>query len=245
MIRFWLKTPLYEEAPHLPGGAPLATSTQIFTKEQVEDLITRTRREEKDKLYDDIRRSRDENAELKRRLEALEGKAPTAQTADEAAALKTKIADMEKQIADNAAKADAAVTAALNTANADFQKTLSTELTKQRLDTLRSTLIDSAKGEVIPELITGSTDEEVRASFEKSKARFQELVTPRVEEVKKTLGAGALPTPVTPGGGANSPIGAEINANGMRGISDKEWPAKREEIKKKAFDQAGLPMKVR
>ena len=54
-------------------------------------------------------------------------------------------------------------------------------LQKKDLEMIKKELISTAKGEIIPELVTGNTEEEIRASYETAVNRYKEIT----EVVKK------------------------------------------------------------
>lgn len=155
-----------------------------------EELIAKARREEKDKLYPQIEAERNKATAITEQHNDLLLK--HAQLQNENKALKEEI----KELKDNEGKGENKEIAKLKQEKA----TLEGELEKLRgsiVDepTLRQQIenevkaqyevelykvekmsSDEFKGQIIPELVTGKTKEEVDESIQKSKARFLELL---------------------------------------------------------------------
>ena len=152
-----------------------------------EDLIAKARKEERDKLYPELNKYKEkvnnlmlviaerdsEIADLKKQLEDfkkeneklkkdLESGTKTNKTISE---LTTTISMLEHQLEELQAKYDADVTAL-------------------KLEAFKKEKIAEAGGELIPELVTGNSEEEILASIEKAKQRYQEIIQKAVQNVQ-------------------------------------------------------------
>jgi hypothetical protein len=126
----------------------------------------------------------------------------------------------------------------------ELNKQLTTERTeRQKLaaERLREKLIAEAGGvtALIPELVRGSNEEELKASIEASKQVFQRTVAsagapaaPSSQQGNGNPGAAAVP-PSIPGAGSSVPGGAGNPVN-VRALSMKEYAEQREKLKKAA-----------
>ena len=152
-----------------------------------EDLIAKARKEERDKLYPELNKYKEkvnslmlviaerdsEIADLKKELEEakkenaklqenVEKGVKTNKTISE---LTTTISVLERQLEELQAKYDADVTAL-------------------KLEAFKKEKIAEAGGELIPELVTGNSEEEIIASIELAKQRYQEIIQKAVQNVQ-------------------------------------------------------------
>ena len=152
-----------------------------------EDLIAKARKEERDKLYPELNKYKEkvnnlmlviaerdsEIADLKKELEEVKKENAKLQenvekgvkTNKTISELTTTISVLERQLEELQAKYDADVTAL-------------------KLEAFKKEKIAEAGGELIPELVTGNTEEEILASIEKAKQRYQEIVQKAVQNVQ-------------------------------------------------------------
>jgi ferritin-like metal-binding protein YciE len=221
----------------------IGASKELYTKSELEEILARATRAEKDKLYQDLDRHRREAEEARKKLEDLQ-KSSKNGVSQESVDLKAEIAALNTQIGTMQGKMETVINTALDSANTNFQK----QLEAQRLTTLRETLIDAHKDAIIPELVTGATEQEIRASLERAKQRFKEIVDPKVAAAKLEAGKGKLPGAVDTGnrggGAADATTGTAATAEDLRHLSGPDWVKQREDWKRKAFEEAGISMKV-
>lgn len=152
-----------------------------------EDLIAKARKEERDKLYPELNKYKEkvnslmlviaerdsEIADLKKELEAVKKEnAKLKEDADKGvktnktiSELTTTISVLERQLEELQAKYDADVTAL-------------------KLEAFKKEKIAEAGGELIPELVTGNSEEEIIASIELAKQRYQEIIQKAVQNVQ-------------------------------------------------------------
>lgn len=152
-----------------------------------EDLIAKARKEERDKLYPELNKYKEkvnnlmlviaerdsEIADLKKELEEVKKESEKlkenvekgVKTNKTISELTTTISVLERQLEELQAKYDADVTAL-------------------KLESFKKEKIMEAGGELIPELVTGNSEEEILASIELAKQRYQEIIQKAVQNVQ-------------------------------------------------------------
>lgn len=156
--------------------------------------ITSRVKDEKDKLYKSVeaekgraQKAEQKLSEIEKELTALRAGNQSGLTDKEAlekisklneelATTRQQLADSQKLIDDKLAEVEKRVT-----------DTTQQALTAERVTNLRKELIEKAKGEILPELVTGTTEEELRASAEVAKARYKEIADKSQESLKNEL----------------------------------------------------------
>jgi DNA repair exonuclease SbcCD ATPase subunit len=233
------------------GQAPPAGSAPGnggITAEELERRLAAARQEEKAKLYPDIERAK---AELKKKEQELADLKTALETAREgsqrAQTLEEKIAQMSTQIANQTTQFSKALDDALENQRKENEE----QRRKDRLAAKREGLL-KATSELIPEMVTGETPEELDASFERAKAKYKEIELAAAEKVRKELGAPlreALPHATEHGGGGSAGGGNTADVSGglasWRKMPETEWQQKKDSIKETVFAEAGLPRKQR
>jgi hypothetical protein len=223
-----------------PAGQP------GFTREEVDRLLASARKEEKDKLYSELDTTRKRVQKLEQEKTDLESAIQTAQEdGRKTKKMEDRLADVEKQLTALPDRFSKVMDDTLD----NMKKEGETARQRDQLAAQRERLIASST-ELIPELVTGNTPEELQASFEKSKQTWKSIHDKAAETTRKEFEGsvrGALP-PVT-ATGANNNAGGQPNADAAGGIEDwrkmapSEWEQKKKQIKEEAFRKAGLPMK--
>lgn len=156
-----------------------------------EELIAKARKEEKDKLYPEITSLKSKNNDLLLVIGERDKKI---------AELDSKISELEKQVEESTGKVSASKSKEISELRATISK-LEADLeiskrdteeikTRSELELYKVTKISQAGAEVIPELVSGSTREEIDAAIEASKQRYQEIIS-------KATGGVRLPNPST------------------------------------------------
>ena len=98
------------------------------------------------------------------------------------------------------------------------------ELRKKDVEIYIKDKISEAFGEIIPELVVGNTVEEVDASVEKAKKRYEELIAKKVDkDGKKRVEGGVVPVD-DKGKVINKGIGSVLGSD-VWNMSDKEFKA--------------------
>lgn len=231
--------------PPIDGGITLADHNAALDK---------VRREEKEKLYGDLQAARKQVETLSASVQKLESEKANLQTiVDSTKASVTadgKSVDVAKLIAEVSERAAKAV--------ADNAKVQITQLTSQlndlqgqlaqtRLKETRERLIAEAGGQdaIIPELVKGNTEEELRASIaaskeilDKQKARFGVTTTPPAPSPAGTQVAPA-PAPLAPPPATPAPL--ETGSSVLRpleGTNTRMTPAEWRQVREQRLAAA-------
>jgi hypothetical protein len=238
------------QEPPVNGAPPPQQNNgqQGITREEHERLLAAARKEEKDKLYPEVERHKTRVQNLEREKADLETAIATAQEdGKKAKGLEARLADVEKQLTELPNRFSKVMDDTLDSMKRQGDQ----DRQRDQLKAHRERLVGSTT-ELIPELVTGNTPEELNASFESAKQRYKDIYGQGAEKTRKELESsvrGALPQPVT-ATGANNNAGGQPDADALGGLEDwrrmapSEWEAKKKQIKEDAFRKAGLPMKA-
>ena len=183
----------------------------------LEDKILQTKKEtshiEKEKLYNQIKELKDENKQFKSNLELLL-KQETEKKQREEELIK-KQEDEKRKIEDDKKKAEMDLTERIKLLENELSNSsLKTEEVKKKSEELLTKAVEFTKeelrkkdlqlyiqqvinqnnGEIIPDLVAGNTVEEVDASLERAKKRYQELIVKKKEKDDQAmLNSGGVP----------------------------------------------------
>lgn len=152
--------------------APIAPSTPAIN---FEDLILKARKEEKDKLYPQITKLKEENQAKTTRINEL-----LISVAEANELVKVKDAELNKvktTVDNNTAVNDEVVK--LQNRVIELEADLANkdkEVSTIKLNTFKKEKMSEANGQLIPELVVGNTEEEILASIEIAKTRYNEIV---------------------------------------------------------------------
>lgn len=221
-----------------PENAPQPQSSVI----NYEDLITKARREEHAKVQGKIDKLTNENKTLVEKNNGLMLK--VGQLESEKASLENDI----KKAKEGGAKIESEEIKSLNAeiktlkdkiktmeANAvdvdEIEKGIKAEYD---LKIFKMEKIHEAGKEIIPELVMGTTQEEILASIEKSKERYKEIVgnvTPNTNNSQQAIGGG-IQVPNMPTGNVDTNTYAmgNINPDSIRSMSPTEWAEYRKKL---------------
>jgi len=191
-----------------------------------EEFAAAIRKEEKDKLYPTIEKYKQD---LKAQEEAKK-------------ALETKLKEYEdknlsgeeriqKQLADLAEK---------NEQLANQLERVSEEAAKEiyrvQLEAAREKALAKYGDSIVPEMVSGSTIEEIYESAEKANSVYLQIKAKAEEEVKaksKTVPVGTKAAPVNVGGQAS---GTDLDIQTVKGINDpQEWAKVKDKLLEKAL----------
>ena len=201
-----------DPAPSNGGnGEPSGNSEPTVNFEQ---LIQKAREEEKNKLYPQIKNLKEE---VTKHIKTHNDDLIAIATKDkEIEKLKGEIETLKSQLNGNESEAVKSLKKELKAAQDEVQKLKESapnieELTanirkdieaEYAVKFYREKKIGEAQGKIIPELVTGNTEDEINASYEKAVARYNEIIS------------SATPTqPVNPTLNPANPNGAPLKTN--------------------------------
>lgn len=171
---------------------------ESLSKHEVEALLAKARQEEKDKLYpqleelrsttkevqDALRLEREEKERIRREAESQAEEERKSQLSAEQL-LQEGLQKIEEQLASE------------RQARAALEERIQQDKRKEQLAAYRVQKIKEANGQIIPEIVQGSSETEIDANTLIAKARYVELVESlkeaRAEEVR-----GQMPRPASP-----------------------------------------------
>lgn len=151
--------------------APQQTSTTTPTQLNFEQLVAQARKEEKDKLYPKINELKTTVGERDKKINEL-----MLALGSKEAEIGTLKSELEKA---KSGVASSEEVTSLQTTIAQLTQELNDEKAKCNsieLDYYKKAKMAEAGGKLIPELVTGTTEEEIDQSIEVSKARYSEIV---------------------------------------------------------------------
>ena len=181
--------PVESSKPEAPPQERIVEKIVQVYPDDVKTVIEKARQEEKEKLYDRIRGAKaveSENAALKIAMDKLE---------KESANLVKKIEDMSKKTSkpgdsgqvDTQVIIDETAKLVSQQMQANFKaerdqlvnqiNTLSNQLTATSLSSLREKLVAEANGKIIPELVRGDTEENLRTSVIEARRAYEKIVS--------------------------------------------------------------------
>jgi predicted RNase H-like nuclease (RuvC/YqgF family) len=143
-----------------------------------EDLIAKARKDEREKLYPDLTKAKEKVNNLLLVIEERDQKISGLESENEK--LKKDYSKLEKDLKDGTKtnKTVSELTATISTLENQLEKLqvdYETDVQSLKLESFKKEQIASAGGEIIPELVMGSTEEEITASIEKAKQRYAEI----------------------------------------------------------------------
>lgn len=139
-----------------------------------ESLIAKARKEEKEKLYPEITRLKEE---LEKKVARINELLLAIGEKDEIIAQKDKEI---KELKNNYKKSDSQEVKDLKIKITELENKLAEkekEINTIKLASYRDKKIAEAGGEIIPELVTGNSEEEIDLAVEKAKERYREIVS--------------------------------------------------------------------
>lgn len=177
LINAEIRTALAEEVPPVqpegsttPATPPVTPATPSV---DFETLISKARSEEKEKLYPEINKLKEDvNAKVARINELL----LTIGEKDETISQKDKEI---KELKTNSKKSSSQEVQELNLKVTQLENQLAekdTQVSQIKLDSYKQTKMALAGGNLIPELVVGSSEEEIDLAIEKAKTRYAEIV---------------------------------------------------------------------
>lgn len=180
--------------PNLQGGDPTPTPTKTQTPEPTpsgtvnfEDLIGKARKEERDKLYPEINKLKDDKN--KYLLVIGEKDDEIKSLKDEIATLKGDLGNVNTKLKDsktnNKALTDLQIQYdSLQKEYDTLQTQYENEVNSLKLQSYKEKKIAEASGEIIAELVNGNTEEEINASYELAKTKYTEITNRALQNVQ-------------------------------------------------------------
>lgn len=198
----------------------LATADKnvLLKSEAVQSLLETARKQEKDKLYKTVEGKENTIKQLNDTVSDLQNQ------------LKTK-EDLSMEGEKELLEKIQALTESQNKLIEDMEKEKeNTRLAK--LEAFKTQAINEANGELIVDLVGGTSEEEITASIEKAKARYQEIVSPyktkaeELEEQAQKPNKANAPKPTSP----TTPSDVEFTSEDIRKMSASEYAKYREKL---------------
>lgn len=223
-------------APSAQASSPVssepttpAPQVDVYTREQLNEMLSKARKEEKEKLYKALEKVKSEheasqaerdrvNSELQtatERLKALEGHqmSDMAKFTEQLEALRKQNEELQTR---------------LNSVVTDAEK----KIKQSELNAYKAKRLEQ-EGILMPELVNGSSADELEASIKAVKERQEAIRKEAEERVRKELSAN-LPRPVGPSG--ESATAPAANRYEMSKMKPAEYDAMRKKLLAQAMD---------
>ena len=171
---------------------------------EVKDFIQKVRKQEKDKLYTEIQKKDTKIKELEGEILLLNNrlKSSTETSINEQEELRTEVQRLSETVAE-----------------------LKKDIRRKELDLFKERALKEAGDELILDLVSGETEEEILASIEVAKQRYQEIVEKAISKKPKV----EVPKPTNP----QQPKSIkQLTAQEIAKMSPKEWAEHRDMVKK-------------
>lgn len=171
---------------------------------EVKDFIQKVRKQEKDKLYMEIQKKDTKIKELEGEILLLNNrlKSSTETSINEQEELRTEVQQLSETVAE-----------------------LKKDIRRKELDLFKERALKEAGDELILDLVSGGTEEEILSSIEVAKQRYQEIVEKAISKKPKV----EVPKPTNP----QQPKSIkQLTAQEIAKMSPKEWAEHREMVKK-------------
>ena len=171
---------------------------------EVKDFIQKVRKQEKDKLYTEIQKKDTKIKELEGEILLLNNrlKSSTETSINEQEELRTEVQRLSETVAE-----------------------LKKDIRRKELDLFKERALKEAGDELILDLVSGETEEEILSSIEVAKQRYQEIVEKATSKKPKV----EVPKPTNP----QQPKSIkQLTAQEIAKMSPKEWSEHREMVKK-------------
>ena len=171
---------------------------------EVKDFIQKVRKQEKDKLYMEIQKKDTKIKELEGEILLLNNrlKSSTETSINEQEELRTEVQRLSETVAE-----------------------LKKDIRRKELDLFKERALKEAGDELILDLVSGETEEEILSSIEVAKQKYQEIVEKAISKKPKV----EVPKPTNP----QQPKSIkQLTAQEIAKMSPKEWAEHRDMVKK-------------
>ena len=171
---------------------------------EVKDFIQKVRKQEKDKLYTEIQKKDTKIKELEGEILLLNNrlKSSTETSTNEQEELRTEVQQLSETVTE-----------------------LKKDIRRKELDLFKERALKEGGDELILDLVSGETEEEILSSIEVAKQRYQEIVEKAISKKPKV----EVPKPTNP----QQPKSIkQLTAQEIAKMSPKEWAEHRDIVKK-------------
>jgi chromosome segregation ATPase len=218
-----------------------------YSKDEVDNLLKEASKNgaqqgvkiAKEQLYPEIDRLKEKIKESSTKMSELQSQIPSTveekqKLEKEKTDLATELAQTKTSLNDAQSKLNAVESTALDAI--DQVKNLSTKLDAKELSEFRLQKIAEANGKIIPEMVTGSSKEEIEASVEKAKTKYSDLV----EGVRKNLNLPSVDeqTKIEEQNKENSEVPEVTRIKEKTDFTT--WKGNREEMRRKLYRSYGV-----
>lgn len=158
--------------PATPPAAP-ATAAPAAPAVDVEEEIARRVKTEKEKLYNDLSKEKERAAKIEKELAEFKKKADEEKARLEKERLEKLT--VEQRLQEELAQATNKINQFADGFEM-FKRETAEEIRKRDLALFKEKLV-AGRNDYLPELVTGNSEEELKASFEASQRRYKEIIS--------------------------------------------------------------------
>lgn len=200
-------------APTTPAEPTGQTTAQTQPSIDFESLIAKARKEEKEKLYPEIAKLKEEAEKKVARVNEL---LLAIGQKDEIISQKDKEI---KELKSGSKKTESQEVQELKIQIADLENKLAEkdgEISTIKITSYKERKIAEAGGEIIPELVSGMSEEEIDLAIEKAKERYKEIVSKVAPQKQTVANSNSIP-PANPN--TQNFNNNQVNAMNLSGIN--------------------------
>ena len=164
-----------------------APEPKAFSQEEVNSLIEKTRKQEKDKLYGTISELKEtvESLAKAKEVESMEKKEIQEKAEKQAAKERQAQLSIEERLAEKMQSLEEKLGQA-EKSRLELEANLAKEREVRELERFRQELLSNAGDDIIPDLVSGSSKEELENSVARAKDRYQNLFEAATAKAKGT-----------------------------------------------------------
>lgn len=220
-----------------PAVEPVNTDTKptekMYTKTELEEFLTKARSDEKSKVYGEVEKLEKELKETKDSMTEIQTKYEQLETllSEKDESIKSledkSLTDTERL--EKRMKEDMGILRAENEVLSKSVDDLKGVIESKDLELYKEKAIAAAGDEIIPEMVSGKTEEEVNASIEKAKLAYADVKVKASKTLLKDTTDNSSGKPINPDGDTPASRSAEIGANDagvigeFAGLSQEEF----------------------
>lgn len=206
--------------------------------DQLQDLLAKARKDEKDKLYPELEKARTELKNFKQRAKELEGQLSTTQTELDGvrAGSATEFESVNRELRESREKIQKLETAIETVASDAADRVRRSELAAYRAKAI------AESGIVLEELVSGSSEEDIDRAVKEAKAKESKLLARAKEEARRELSA-EVPRPLSPDGTRGRSASDQLSPKNREAIARQkgsDYEKARQQLLLEAKQKAGL-----